>query len=249
MKKTILTSMAILSCAILSYAAPAAAPELEPDDHTVAFWDLSIQKKNVIQDQSGFGNDLQFRSLDKAPLPVIKKDEGAIFDAQGGTLEVKPKESLRIRKGDFTIEMVFKCGEKTNLKHAFFFLLGNKSHTEKTSGFFINYSTWQGRKFTFGYVLNDKAEAFSGKVAKPLEINKWYHLIVSKKGDKLFMFLDGAFLGEKEAKGDISLIQNRNLRVGIYPVPWQRTKDNKLKTDGLIGTIRYIKVSDTGKGK
>ena len=246
MKKTLLCTLAVLCGAFCAYSKPI---ELEPDDHTVAFWDLSIQKKNVIQDQSGFGNDLQFRSLDKAPLPIIKKDEGAIFDAQGGTLEVKPKESLRIRKGDFTIEIVFKCSEKTNLKNAFFFLLGNKSHTEKTSGFFINYSTWQGRKFTFGYVLNDKAEAFSGKVAKPLEINKWYHLIVSKKGDKLFMVLDGAFLGEKEAKGDISLIQNRKLRVGIYPVPWQRTKDNKLKTDGLIGTIRYIKVSDTGKGK
>lgn len=245
----IFSTVALLASAVVMYGAPAAAPELEPDDHTVAFWDLSVQKKNVIQDQSGFGNDLQFRSLDKAPLPVIKKDEGAIFDAQGGILEVKPKESLRIRKGDFTIEMVFKCGEKTNLKHAFFFLLGNKSHTEKNSGFFINYSTWQGRKFTFGYVLNDKAEAFSGKVAKNLENNKWYHLIVSKKGDKLSMFLDGVLLGEKEAKGDISLIQNRNLRVAVYPVPWQRTKDNKLKTDGLIGTIRYIKVSDTGKGK
>ena len=249
MKKTFLTTFAVLTGTFLAYGAPATAPELEPDDHTVAFWDLSIQKKNVIQDQSGFGNDLQFRSLDKAPMPVIKKDEGAIFDAQGGILEVKPKESLRIRKGDFTIEMVFKCDEKTNQKNAYFFLLGNKSHTEKNSGFYINYSTWQGRKFTFGYVLDGKAETFNGKVAKNLENNKWYHLIISKKGDKLSMFLDGAFLGEKEAKGDISLIQNRNLRVAVYPVPWQRTKDNKLKTDGLIGTIRYIKVSDTGKGK
>ena len=213
MKKTILTALTILSSAILSYAAPATAPELEPDDHTVAFWDLSVQKKNVIQDQSGFGNDLQFRSLDKAPMPVIKKDEGAIFDAQGGILEVKPKESLRIRKGDFTIEIVFKCDEKTNQKNAYFFLLGNKSHTEKNSGFFINYSTWQGRKFTFGYVLDGKAETFNGKVAKNLENNKWYHLIISKKGDKLSMFLDGVLLGEKEVKGDISLIQNRNLRV------------------------------------
>ena len=153
----IFSTFVLLAGAIVMYGAPAAAPELEPDDHTVAFWDLSIQKKNVIQDQSGFGNDLQFRSLDKAPLPVIKKDEGAIFDAQGGILEVKPKESLRIRKGDFTMEIVFKCGEKTNLKHAFFFLLGNKSHTEKNSGFFINYSYLKyikNNQLTLGYIFN-----------------------------------------------------------------------------------------------
>jgi hypothetical protein len=246
MKKTIFTSLAVLSCGFFAYGAPV---ELEPDDHTVAFWDLSIQKKNVIQDQSGFGNDLQFRSLDKAPLPVIKKDEGAIFDAQGGILEVKPKESLRIKKGDFTMEIVFKCGEKVNQKTAFFFLLGNKSHTEKNSGFNLNYGTWQGKKFSFGYTLNGKAQTFSAPVKQALVNNQWYHLILTRNGDKLAMFLDGVLLAEKEVKGDINLIQNRNLRVGIYPAPWQRTKDKKLKTDGFVGTIRYIKISDKAKVK
>ena len=120
----IFSTFVLLAGAIVMYGAPAAAPELEPDENTVAFWDLSIQKKNVIQDQSGFGNDLTFRSLEKAPLPVIKKDEGAIFDAQGGILEVKPKESLRIKKGDFTMEIVFKCGEKSIRKRRFSFFSG-----------------------------------------------------------------------------------------------------------------------------
>ena len=147
MKKTLLCTLAVLCGAFCAYSKPV---ELEPDDNTVAFWDLSVQQKNVIPDQSGFGNNLNFRSLEKAPLPVIKKDEGAIFDAQGGILEVKPKESLRIKKGDFTMEIVFKCGEKVNQKNAFFFLLGNKSHSEKNSGFYLNYGTWQGKKFSFG---------------------------------------------------------------------------------------------------
>lgn len=246
MKKTIFTSLTILSCAIFAYGAPI---ELEPDDNTVAFWDLSVQQKNVIPDQSGFGNNLNFRSLEKAPLPVIKKDEGAVFDAQGGILEVKPKESLRIKKGDFTMEIVFKCGEKVNQKTAFFFLLGNKSHSEKNSGFYLNYGTWQGKKFSFGYTMNGKAQTFSAPVKQPLVNNQWYHLILTRKGDKLSMSLDGVVLAEKEVKGDINLIQNRNLRVGIYPAPWQRTKEKKLKTDGFVGTIRYIKISDKAKAK
>ena len=56
-------------------------------------------------------------------------------------------------------------------------------------------------------------------------------------------------IAEKEVKGDINLVQNRNLRVGIYPAPWQRTKEKKLKTDGFVGTIRYIKISDKAKVK
>lgn len=246
MKKTIFTSLAILSCGILVYGKPV---ELEPDDNTVAFWDLSVQQKNVIPDQSGFGNNLNFRSLEKAPLPVIKKDEGAIFDAQGGILEVKPKESLRIKKGDFTMEIVFKCGKKVNQKTAFFFLLGNKSHSEKNSGFYLNYGTWQGKKFSFGYTMNGKAQTFSAPVKQALVNNQWYHLVLTRKGDKLSMSLDGVVLAEKEVKGDINLVQNRNLRVGIYPAPWQRTKEKKLKTDGFVGTIRYIKISDKAKAK
>lgn len=248
MKNSFFLSMAALLCPVLVYSAPAPA-EMEPDDNTVAFWDLSIQKKNVIQDQSGFGNDLSFRSLEKAPLPVIKKDEGAIFDAQGGLLEVKPKESLRIRKGDFSIEFVFKCGEKLDTKKQAFYLGGNKSYSEASSGFNIDYSVWNGIFFNFNYTMNKKRAILKGRCKAPLEKNKWHHLLISRKGDKLAIWLNGVKLAEKVEKGNIDLAQKFPLRIGIYPTPWQRTKDKKLKTIGFIGTIRYIRFSDIGRGK
>ena len=163
--KKILFALAALTVSTLS----AASAGMEPDDHTVAFWDFSMQKQGQIEDQSGFGNTAALQSMENAPLPKILPEEGAVFDGKGGYVQIQVKDSLKIRKGDFSIEVVFKCASEELLKRpSGFFLIGNKSHTEKISGFLLGYSPWQGRKFCFQYALDGKARSFNAPLKKPL---------------------------------------------------------------------------------
>ena len=245
MKKT----LAALGFAALSTLTFAATPAMEPDDHTAAFWDFSMQAKNRIQDQSGFGNDLAFKTGEKAPLPVVKSGEGTVFDGQGGFLETKPKESLRIAKGDFTIEIVFQCAPEMLKNGLVSYFLGNKSMSEKNSGFLLGYSAWQGRKFVFLYTQNGKACSFEAPLTEALVPGKWYTLMLVRKGDKLICSLDGKTLAETKASDPVNLIQKRSLRIGIYPVPWQRDKQGRLIVNGFQGMLRYIRISDIGRGK
>lgn len=242
--KKILFALAALTVSTLS-AAPAG---MEPDDHTVAFWDFSMQKQGQIEDQSGFGNTAALQSMENAPLPKILPEEGAVFDGKGGYVQIQVKDSLKIRKGDFSIEVVFKCASEELLKRpSGFFLIGNKSHTEKISGFLLGYSPWQGRKFCFQYALDGKARSFNAPLKKTLETGKWYLLRISRKGDKLSCLLDNQLLAEEKVQGEISLVNMRAARIGIYPAPWQRDKQNRLIVNGFEGTLRFIRFSDIGR--
>ncbi len=244
MKKMLITFGSIAAALTLS-AAPAA---MEPDDHTAAFWDFSMQKDGVIQDQSGFGNDMTLTSFDKMPVPVITADEGMVLDNKGGYAQLKPKDSMKIRKGDFAIEVVFKANESVLKKNgAGFALFGNKSVSEKVSGFTLGYSTWQRFTLYFSYALNGKACSFNARLAEPLKAGTWYTVCLSRKGDKLIMQLDGKVIAEETAAGDLNLTNLRPIRVGVYSAAWQRNKEKKIIANGLDGTIRYIRVSDTAR--
>ncbi len=244
--KKMLIAFGCLFAAVALVAAPPAV--MEPDDHTAAFWDFSLQKDGVIQDQSGFGNDMTLGSFDKMPVPVITADEGMVMDNQGGYAQLKPKESTKIRKGDFAIEVVFKAQAQSLKKNGTgFALIGNKSASEKVSGFSLGYSTWQKYSFYFNYALNNKACSFSAIMPAPLQADTWYTLCLSRKGDKLIMTLDGKVIAEETVAGDLNLTNLRPIRVGVYSAAWQRNKENKIIANGLVGTIRYIRISDTAR--
>jgi hypothetical protein len=220
---------------------------MEPDENTAAFWDLSLLKNGAIEDQSGFGNLVKLGSLEKAPLPSVTAD-GLRFDNKGGFAEVYGKESLRILKSDFSIDVVFKSDSAEFLKKAqSAFLIGNKSFSEKT-GFSLSLSNWQKPHFAFAYAQDGKPLVFDGAFpAGTLKAGVFHHVQVSRSGGKLTLFLDGVKLAEKEISGDISLVNPRRIRLGIYPAPWQRDKDGKLILSGLDGVIRFVRISDKGR--
>ena len=127
------------------------AVELTPNEHSAACWDMRIIKNGKIPDGSGYGNEMFLGSKEKAPLPKFVP-EGLAFDGQGGYAFVKAKDSLRI-KGDFTIEIIFKFSD-SGPKATVVSLIGNKAASDKTSGFSLRYTTWQGKNLCFDYALN-----------------------------------------------------------------------------------------------
>ncbi|MBQ7651727.1 MAG: hypothetical protein IJS15_12260 [Victivallales bacterium] len=222
--------------------------DFEPDDNTVAFWDFAYMKKGMIIDQSGFGNDMALKAKEDAPLPRIN-DDGAEFDGQGGYVELNPKESLRIRKGDFSIEMYIMFTDEVQKPNAVFnyMIIGNKAVSEGKGGFTMGYASHRGNRFYMMYSLDDKPHEFSAKVAKAPEPGKWHKVTFSREGDKMAFFLNGVKLGEETVAGDINLIARRSICFGIYSVPWQRNKQNKLQVFGFKGKLRYVRISDKGR--
>ena len=222
--------------------------DFEPDDNTVAFWDFAYMKKNQIIDQSGFGNDMVFKSKENAPLPKIVED-GVEFDGQGGYCELNPKESLRIRKGDFSIELYLKFTEEVAKKGINFtyMIIGNKAVSEGKGGFTLGYSCYNGNKFFMQYSLDGKPCVFYAKLPSAPDPDKWHKVTFSREGDKMAFFLNGTKLAEEMVAGDINLIARRPICFGIYSVPWQRDKQNRLIVFGFKGKLRYVRISDKGR--
>lgn len=246
MRKNGLFLLSMVS-AFTMFAADEKNTVMEPDENTAAFWDLSLLKNGVIEDQSGFGSVVKLGSLEKAPLPSVTAD-GLRFDNKGGFAEVIGKESLRILKGDFSIDVVFKSDSPEFLKKVpSAFLIGNKSYSEK-NGFSLSLSNWQKPHFVFSYAQDGKPLVFDGAFpAGTLKAGVFHHVQLSRSGGKLALFLDGVKLAEKEVPGDISLVNPRKIRLGIYPAPWQRDKDGKLILNGFDGVIRFVRISDKGR--
>ena len=226
----------------LSVLSAAPIVELTPNEHSAACWDMRNIKDGKIPDGSGYGNEMFLGSKNNAPLPKSVQD-GLAFDGQGGYAFVKAKDSLRI-KGDFSIEIVFKFSASDS-KATVVSLIGNKAASDKTSGFSLRYTTWQGKHLCFDYALNGKAETFKVRLPSALAPDVWYYASVVRKGDKLSCSLNGRLIGETTAAGAIDLYHRRPVTVGIYCAPWQRGKDGKLLLSPFRGVIRSIRISDT----
>ncbi len=240
----------VLVAAAFAAELPAGMDDFEPDDNTVAFWDFSYMKKGMIIDQSGFGNDMSLKSKDNAPLPK-RSEEGVEFDGQGGYCELNPKESLRIRKGDFSIEMYLMFTEEVANPNAVFnyMIVGNKAVSEGKGGFTLGYASHKGNRFYIMYSLDNKPCEFSAKMPAAPEPGKWHKVAFSRQGDKMAFFFNGAKLAEETVEGDVNLIAKRPICFGIYSVPWQRDKQNKLIVFGFKGKLRYMRISDIGRSK
>ena len=222
--------------------------DFEPDDNTVAFWDFSYMKKDKIIDQSGFGNDMSLKSKENAPLPKIGED-GVEFDGLGGYCELNPKESLRIRKGDFSIELYLKFTDEVAKKGVNFtyMIVGNKAVSEGKGGFTLGYSCYKGNKFFMQYCLDEKPCEFVARLQTAPEPDKWHKVTFSREGDKMAFFFNGVKLAEETVAGDINLITKRPTCFGIYSVPWQHDKQNRLVVFGFKGKLRYARISDKGR--
>ncbi len=237
-------SVAVLLAADL----PLGMDDFEPDDNTVAFWDFSFMKKGRIIDQSGFGNDMLLKAKEDAPLPKVS-DDGVEFDGQGGYCELSPKESLRIKKGDFSVEMYLMFTDDVLKPNANFnyMIVGNKAVSEGKGGFTLGYASHGGKRFYIMYSLDNKPCEFSAKLPSAPEPGKWHKLTFSREGDKMAFFFNGTKLGEETVAGDINLIAKRPICFGIYSVPWQRDKQNRLVVFGFKGKLRYVRISDKGR--
>ena len=240
--------MFLVLAAVVAADLPIGMDDFEPDDNTVAFWDFSFMKKGKIIDQSGFGNDMALKSKENAPLPKVSED-GVEFDGLGGYCELSPKESLRIKKGDFSIEMYLMFTDdvlkpNTNFNYM---IVGNKAVSEGKGGFTLGYASHKGNRFYIMYSLDNKPQEFSAKVPAPPEPGKWHKLTFSREGDKMVFFFNGAKLGEETVAGDINLIARRPICFGIYSVPWQHDKQNRLVVFGFKGKLRYVRISDKGR--
>ena len=241
--------MVLLSAvfAVTLFAAGENKPVMEPDENTAAFWDFRTVRNNVIEDSSGFGNGARLCSFDKAPLPAATPD-GMKFNNQGGFAEVYGKESLRIVKGDFSIDVVFKSDSEEFLrKTTSIYLVGNKAASEK-NGFALALVNWKKPHFAFFYGQDGQRLTLEGRLPAALTAGEFHHVQVSRTGEKLAIYLDGEKLGEEERKGDISLVNPRKIRIGIYPAPWKRDNAGRLMTEGLDGVIRFVRISDKGRG-
>lgn len=226
------------------FAAEDAVKQLTPDEHSAAFWDMSVIRDGKIPDGSGYGNEMLLGSKNDAPPPKTTPD-GLAFDGEGGYAFVKAKDSLRIR-GDFTVEIVFRLS-KPDPKTQTVSLIGNKAASEKGSGFSLQYTTWRGKHLCFDYALNGKKETFKAKLPHALVQDVWYYAAIVGKGDKISCFLNGQLMGEETAAGTIDLYHRRPITVGIYCSPWQRGEDGKLLLSPFRGTIRSIRISDKAR--
>ncbi len=240
----------ILAAMTAAFAAdlPAEMEDFEPDDNTVAFWDFSYMKKGMVIDQSGFGNDMPLKAKEDAPLPKVGEN-GIEFDGQGGYCELNPKESLRIKKGDFSIEMYLMFTDAVTKPNASFnyMIVGNKAVSEGKGGFTLGYASHRGNRFYIMYSLDNKPCEFSAKLPTAPEPGKWHKVTFSREGDKMAFFFNGAKIGEETVAGDINLIAKRPICFGIYSVPWQRDKQNKLIVFGFKGKLRFVRISDKAR--
>lgn len=219
----------------------------EPDEHSVAFWDFSRQSDGQFEDESGFGSTVALKAMEKAKLPQVTSD-GLLFDGKGGYAEINGGEALRITGGDFSIDIIFKSDSAEALQNKpVAYLAGNKSLSEKR-GFALALSNWQKNHVVFYYALNGQAEALEGAFEKSiLKTGVFHHLQVSFSEKRLSLFLNGIKLAEKELPGPVSLVNSRRIRLGIYPAPWQRDKQDQLIVNGFEGCIRLLRFSDKGR--
>lgn len=219
----------------------------EPDEHTVAFWHFNRQSDGQFEDESGFGSTVALKAMEKAKLPQVTTD-GLLFDGKGGYAEISGGEALRITGGDFTLDIIFKSDSVEALQHKLIsYLAGNKALSEKR-GFAVALSNWQKPHVVFYYTLNGQAQALEGAFEKgTLKPGVFHHLQVSFSEKRLALFLNGVKLAEKELADQISLVNSRKIRLGIYPVPWQRDKQDQLIVNGFEGCIRLLRISDKGR--
>lgn len=219
----------------------------EPDEHTVAFWNFNWQSDGPFDDESGFGNMITLKAMEGAKLPQVTTD-GLLFDGKGGYAEINGGEALRITGGDFSLDIIFKSDSAEALQNKpVAYLAGNKSLSEKR-GFALALSNWQKPHVVFYYALNGQAQALEGAFAKNiLKTGAFHHLQVSFSEKRLALFLNGVKLAEKELPEPISLVNSRRIRLGIYPAPWQRDKQDQLIVNGFEGCIRLLRFSDKGR--
>lgn len=225
------------------------AGELLPaDEHAIAIWDFQSVSGGKIPDKSGFGNDAIPSVMEDGQKPGVIND-GLLFDGIGGYLQIEKKESLNVAKGDFSIEIVFKIGEvKSQGKIIDMIFIGNKSQSAKDGGFYLSYLVWQDKSIIFNHCEKGEPIDFSAPLDSTLLPGQWHYMAVTFEKGTLKIWMDGTPIAEKRDIPSINLSSELPFRIGIYPVPWQRDSDGKLKDKrSFEGTMKAIRISDMAR--
>ena len=151
---------------------------------SIAFTDSSSKNHTVTLNTDPGGAGTGPKHIDTDPL--FSTSTSLYFDGTNGHLSVPNEESFQFGKEDFTIDFWLRHTTLGSANPVYF----GRWKSSNTSSF-ICYYQYSESRIEFAFKDADTGDnAFLYTSTSP-SINTWYHLAITREGNKLRLFLDG----------------------------------------------------------